>query len=474
MTLSQIFIVLRARWRLALTIMLSVIAAVAAFTFLRTPLYTGTAAVVLDVKSPDPIAGMVLPGMNVAGYMATQLNVIQSERVALRVIDSLKLDKDPLMKAQWQEATDGVGDFRSWISDRLLLKLDVTPARDSNVISVAFTSPDPARAAAVANAWVKSFIDTTVDLRVEPAKQYNSFFDARGKQLREDLESAQSKLSAFFKERGIVANDERLDVENLRYAELSTQLVALQGLASESASRKNQSAANGERMQEVLNNPLVVALSTELAKQEAKLTELNSRLGNNNPQVIDLKAHVSELRGGLSTEKKRVSSSLTVNDDVNESRMGQLRGQLDEQRNKLLQLKGQRDEAAVLQRDVENARRAYDAMLQRSSQTSIESQTTQTNVSVLKSATLPALPSSPKVFLNMAVAVFIGMLLAIAGTLLRETRDRRLRTDLDVVTSLRQPLLGVLPAKAWGKLPSASRLRLTSPRPHGLLRSVNQ
>jgi chain length determinant protein EpsF len=474
MTLTQILIVLRARWRLGLTIMLSVVALVAAFTFLKTPLYTGTAAVVLDVKSPDPIAGVVLPGMNVPGYMATQLNIIQSERVALRVINALQLDKDPVLKAQWQEATDGVGSFQSWLSDRLLLKLDVTPARDSNVIGIAFTSPDPARASAVANAWVKAFVDTTVDLRAEPAKQYNSFFDARGKQLREELEAAQQRLSAFFKERGIVANDERLDVENLRYAELSSQLVALQGLANESSSRKGQSIGNGDRMQEVLNNPLVVALSTELAKQEARLTELNSRLGNNNPQVIDLKAHVAELRGGLATEKKRVSSSLTVNDDVNGSRLAQLRAAVDEQRNKMLQLKGQRDEAGVLQRDVENARRAYDAMLQRSSQTSIESQTTQTNVSVLKSATLPVLPSSPKVVLNLAVAVFIGLLLAIAGTLIRETRDRRLRTDEDVLLSLRQPLLGVLPAKAWGKLPSPSRLRLTSPRPRGLLRSVNQ
>jgi len=474
MTLTQILIVLRARWRLGLTIMLSVVALVAAFTFLKTPLYTGTAAVVLDVKSPDPIAGVVLPGMNVPGYMATQLNIIQSERVALRVINALQLDKDPVLKAQWQEATDGVGSFQSWLSDRLLLKLDVTPARDSNVIGIAFTSPDPARASAVANAWVKAFVDTTVDLRAEPAKQYNSFFDARGKQLREELEAAQQRLSAFFKERGIVANDERLDVENLRYAELSTQLVALQGLANESSSRKGQSIGNGDRMQEVLNNPLVVALSTELAKQEARLTELNSRLGNNNPQVIDLKAHVAELRGGLATEKKRVSSSLTVNDDVNGSRLAQLRAEVDAQRNKMLQLKGQRDEAGVLQRDVENARRAYDAMLQRSSQTSIESQTTQTNVSVLKQATPPAKASSPRLVLNLAVALFIGGLLGVGAAIARESSDRRLRTDADVMLGLRQPLLGVLPTKVRPRMAGRSRLRLTLQAARGPVSSLSR
>ena len=58
---------------------------------------------------------------------------------------------------------------------------------------------------------------------------YSTFFDARSKAARDQLEQTQNRLSAFQKERGIIANDERFDVENARLNELSQQIVALQG-----------------------------------------------------------------------------------------------------------------------------------------------------------------------------------------------------------------------------------------------------
>ena len=41
--------------------------------------YTANTSVVVDVKSPDPIAGMVLPGLASPAYMATQIDIINSE-----------------------------------------------------------------------------------------------------------------------------------------------------------------------------------------------------------------------------------------------------------------------------------------------------------------------------------------------------------------------------------------------------------
>ena len=60
-----------------------------------------------------------------------------------------------------------------------------------------------------------------------------------------------------------------------------------------------------------------------------------------------------------------------------------MRAALEAQRAKVLRMKAVRDEGLVLVRDVENAQRAYDAVLARFTQTSLESQTTQSNVNVL-------------------------------------------------------------------------------------------
>jgi chain length determinant protein EpsF len=463
MTAAQIFILLRARWRFALLVLLAVVSLTAAISLLRTPQYTATASVVLDVKSPDPIAGVVLPGLTTVGYMATQMGVLQSERVALGAIRRLKLDQDPDYQQKWREATDGRGDFKSWLSERLLRKLDASPGRDSNVIMVGYTAPDPAFAAAVANAFVESYIETTLELRTEPAKQYTSLFDSRGKQLRDELERAQQKLSEYQQKNGvIVASEERLDVENQRLQELTSQLVLMQGLATESGSRQGQSVARPEKMPEVVTNPLLIGLSTELSKQESRLHELTERLGDNHPDVVELRSNIAQLRKRIDEETKRVAGSLTVTNDVNQTRLAQARQAVADQRAKLLQLKTQRDEAAVLQRDVENAQRSYEAVQTRANQSSVESQTTQTNVSVLKHATTPALPSAPKLVLNLTVAVLVGLLLAVAAAVLRERRDQRLRTEHDVIELLKQPMLGVLSSHRQTRAVSPYRLRWMS------------
>jgi len=210
-------------------------------------------------------------------------------------------------------------------------------------------------------------------------------------------------------------------------------------------------------MQEVLSNPMVTTLSSDLARQEAKLHELGQRYGDQHPQVVELKANIKELRSRLNAERSRITGSLSVNNTVNEGRLQSVRDALAAQRTKVLQMKSLRDEAAVLQRDVENAQRVYDAGFAKLKQSTLESQATQTNVSVLKTASAPPFPSSPRIKLNVTVALLLGTALALATAIFRERRDWRLRNDSDVFEVMKQPLLGVLPDGRRAQLTSGSR-----------------
>jgi polysaccharide biosynthesis transport protein len=445
MTFEQFLTILKARARLALAVAIGVVAAVLAGSLLWPKQYTASASVVVDVKSRDPILGTVLSEMMAVGYMATQVDLIQSEPVALRAIRALRLNEDGELREQWHEATKGRGDFGSWLAELLAKKLEVTPSRESNVITIEYTSASSEFAAAMVNAIVQAYIDTTVELKVEPARQYNAFFDERAKQAREAVEQAQTRLSAFQQQRGITAIEEHLDVESARLNELSTQLVALQAVAAESEGRELQAGSNARSMTEVVTNSVVGGLTAELSRQDARLNELEQRLGPRHPQVLELRANIEQLRSRIFEETRVVSGSLRVNNKVNESRLTQLRSALAAQRDKVMQLKGERDESAVLLRDVENARRVYDSMMERASQTSVESQSTLTNVNRLKAATEPALPSSPRVILNVALALVVGSLLGVGVAVSRELTDRRVRTEGDVVQGLRQTMLVMMP-----------------------------
>lgn len=446
MSFGQLILVLKARKWLIVAIVASCFGLAMAVSFILPSKYTATAAVVIDIKSPDPIAGMVLPGLMAPGYIATQLDLIQSERVMRGVIKQLRMTDSTQVQQQWRDETEGKGSIESWLGDQLSRYLEIKPSRESSVINISFTGQDPAFAAAMANAFAQNYINTTLELRTEPAKQYSSLFVEQAKSARDRLEAAQAKLSAFQNEKGLMATDERLDVETMRLNELSSQLVMLQALSAESRGRQATAMGNSDHIQEVLNNAVVATLKTDLSRNEARLKELSSRLGDAHPQVAEVKANIAEVRARIDNESRKVSGSLTVNNSVNQVRELQVKAQLDQQRQKLLKLKQQRDEANVLQRDVETAQRNYEAITARLSQSALESQSTQTNVSLVKVATPPYKPSSPKTLLNGILSLVVGFMLAIVTALLLEIRDRRLRTEEDVEEGLGLPMWGSLPA----------------------------
>jgi len=225
--------------------------------------------------------------------------------------------------------------------------------------------------------------------------------------------------------------------------------------------RKAQAGAN---ISEVLNNPVIGGLKADMSRQEAKLKELTARYGNAHPQVQELIANINEMRARIEAETARVTSSVSIDNTVNLSREAQIRMALEAQRERLLKLKAQRDEAAVLVRDVENAQRSYDALVTRFDQTSLESQSTQTNVSVLKQATPPAKPSSPKVLLNIIASVFLGGLLAAGVVVGRELMRPMLRNEDDVIELLHSHLLGVMPLATDAKRGDLAPIGGASPR----------
>ena len=123
-----------------------------------------------------------------------------------------------------------------------------------------------------------------------------------------------------------------------------------------------------------------------------------------------------------------------------------------------------REEGAVLVRDVENAQRAYDAVLTRLSQTSLEGQATLSNSYVLAEAVPPVRPTSPKVELNIAISFVLGLMLALGSVFLFEFMDRRVRSVDEVNDLLGLPIFGVLPKPSGSGGFTGGRVSLESPR----------
>ena len=176
--------------------------------------------------------------------------------------------------------------------------------------------------------------------------------------------------------------------------------------------------------------------------------------------MVEAKANLASLRGRLEAETQRITGGIAVTSTINNQREAQVSAALESQRQKVLRMKAVRDEGMVLQRDVENAQRAYDAVQARLSQTNLESQTTQSNVNLLTQAVPPVEPSSPKLVLNTLLALFLGLLLAMGTAMALEMMDRRVRSIDDVVAALDLPVIGVMPRPGARRLGGGARLSL--------------
>lgn len=444
MTVNQFIQIFRARWRLGLAILLVVIAGVMAVTFLLPEKYSSTAAVVIDVKSPDPLQGTVNMALSSPAYMATQIDVLNSDQVARRVVRMTRLNESPQLQDQWRESTGGRGSFEDWISKFIREDLSVRPSRESNVITVSYVSQDPRMAAAMANAFVRAYIDVSREMRLEPARQYVGFFEERVATARQELQKAQAKLSAYQQEKGLIADD-RFDAESARLAELTAQLVSIQSLAADSTSRQALAARHSNELQDVLNNPVVSTLRTDLSRMQAKLGEMEQRLGERHPEVLQARANIADTQRKIDEETRRVTGAVRVTNSINRAREADIKAAHEAQHAKVAELKRQRDAGAALVRDVENAQRAYDALLARLTQTNLESQNQQTNVAVLSEAVEQGSPSSPRPLLNLAFSILVGGLLAVAATVARELADRKIRSATDIIDGLSLPMLGAMP-----------------------------
>ena len=438
MTLHQFFPILRARYRVVLLVLALALTAALAASLLMPRKYTAQTSLLVDVRTPDPVAGAGMSGVIAPSYMATQVDIIGGDLVAQRVVKILKLDEDGETKAAWQKATEGRGSLDSWIAKELQSGLQVQPARESNVINITYKGGNADNVAQVVNAFAQAYLDTNLSLKTEPARLYATWFDDQSKVSRSKLEDAQARLSDYQQKAGIVSSDERVDYETTKLAQISTQLTAVQGETTDSQSKRN---ARGDTVAEVMQSTLINGLKADIARLEAKVSENNVNLGVNHPSRQRAEAELASLRSRLASESNRISASIETAYKVGKDRERELQASVNAQKTRVLALNKQRDELNVYRRDVEAAQRAYETVSQSASQTRLQSLTNQTNVVRLNTALAPIDPSSPKLPLNLMIAAFVGTLLGVGYAMVLELMNRRVRSSEDLMQMLDLPVL---------------------------------
>jgi chain length determinant protein EpsF len=444
MNLKQILLVLRLRWWLVLLLFALTVGGAYIYSINVAKRYSATTSVLLDIKT-DPLVATLAPNFATPAYIATQTEIIRSDRLAVRVVKSLGLAQNPAAVAQWREATEGRIPLETYFGENMQRGLLVEPGRGSTLLNLTYVASDPKFAAAVANTFAQAYLDLAVELRVGPARQYASFFDERAKVLRTDLEAAQTKVNEFQKRKGIVVSTERLDLETAR---LNSLEAAVAGALAESADTSSRQRNSGtETSVDIQQSGVVQGLKGELARAETRLNEISTTYGPNHPTRIQLDAQIAELKQQLAREMRRVSGATVNVNRIASQKIGELRSMIESQKRTVLAMRADRDEASVLLKDLETAQRAYEQVTQRRAQLANESQAEQAAARILSPAVEPLSHSFPNIPKNIAAAVIIGLFLGVGAAIAWELIDRRIRSEADIRLVEGVPVLGVMSAR---------------------------
>lgn len=453
MTVTQL---LRAMW-VRRWMMAAVFAALALvgtlYAWNQPKAYTAQALLVLDVRT-DPMLG----GLGAAASMSTQIEILKTDKVAQRAVELLGHSTDPKRIELWQQASTDGATLDRFLGSLLQRGLTVGVVHGSNIINLSYSGDERAEAISVVNAVAKAATEVAVEMRVGPARESADWLGAQTVTLRANLEQAQTALSKFQQQNGIVFSDEGMSSELGRLSALETQYSLAQTERIEASGRARSAVSSTP--QELQRSPLAVSLMTQLAAAEARQGELGLTLGSDHPARLQIDQQVAGIKRQLAEESKRLAEGSTVVSRVSQQKIEEIRGLVEAQKKQVLALRSQRDQAAVLIRDVETAQRAYEGASQRVSQLMLESQNNQPLVRLLSPATDATSSSKRK---KLFVVALLGALAAAAAIAIGlEWLDPRVRAadDLSGVAGL--PLLGVL-RPTGSKQPVYRRLPIAGP-----------
>lgn len=448
----------------AVVIVLALLAALLA-TLLTTPKYTATSRIeisrqqerVTNVESLTPdTAGQDLE------FYQTQYSLLEARSLAERVVRSQRLASDQAFLAAYDIDEAGLvsGTTRRTADDRRALELaiveilmrdiDIAPVRNSALVDVSYSSPDPAVSRKIADAWVAQFIEATLARRYDSTADARAFLTTRLAELRDKLEQSERELVRYAAEKDILPIETTVDAEG-RTTGMRTQAANNLQALSESLAKASVDRIEAESR---LSGPgartggeagaVLPGLRQKRAEVAAQYANLRAQFEDEYPPVQSLKSQVASLDSAIAREEQRSSggarqeyAQAVKRENDLRARVRQLEGELFGQRSDSIQYN-------INQREVDTNRELYDGLLQRYKEIGVAG-VGSSNIAIVDQAALPEGPSSPNLKLNLALALIAGIGLAFAYVFIREQIDQSVSDPADVGKLLGLSLLGPVP-----------------------------
>jgi capsular exopolysaccharide synthesis family protein len=452
--------ILRRRWKVIAAITFSV-ALMATLAVLQvTPRYSAASSVAVQTQKTQvvDIQDVVSDMAPDTATMETQASILRSRALVGKLVDQLKLDRDPefnhdlaaasasfslLRPSTWFGATPGAKSVvdpvvkareRSKVVNSVMSALDISVVPRSYVVTITATSEDPKKAADMANAIADLYISDQIEAKYEATRRASGWLEQRVAELRNEAVAADRAVEIYRTQNRLVGGASG-GVDGQQLSEINSQLILAR---SERAAKEAQLAqvrqlvASGNASLEtsgaIIDSPLIQRLREQESEVVRKLAELQATYGERHPRIINATAELRDLRGKIADEVRKIAASTANEVAVARARENALSSSLAGIEGRV----GASGQAEVrlreLQRQADSTKALYENFLNRYKETREQVDVQKADARIISQADIPVSASYPRKPLTVGLAALVGLLAGIGLAFALEKLDNTVRS----------------------------------------------
>jgi capsular exopolysaccharide synthesis family protein len=460
-------IIFRQRWLVLAVVALALITGFV-LTLMDTPVYEARASVLVEPNSANIVSEEVLDtgvsSNEIDNYLATQIAVINSRKLAGVVAENLKLgQRYDFLGEDIDESRPPNRTNAQWLLDKQNIAANMLPGglvvelpSQEYVLTIRYQSENPVLAAELANAYADAYSQSDTATRLESNEYAQTYLQEQIKLVRAKLQDAELEANTFARSSGIIVQQGSTDDEESAATAVTVttaNLASMNARVSEAravrieAEQRWRSIQNlpATQLPEVQSNAVLQNLVNERTKLQTELVELRQRYNEQFPQIVNAKERIAiidrQIERSTADIKATVRNAFVVarnQEQALEAELGTVKGEtLVEQDSQV--------EFSSLEREAEALRDQLRALLDRYNSVSTAANVQSGKLTKLDAAVVPRTPISPNLMQNMVLALVFGIALAGGLAVLRETVDDRIRSLDEIEEKFGLALLGHTP-----------------------------
>lgn len=484
-------VLVRRRWVVYLAVAtVSVVALVG--SFLVTPLYRGSATLLIERQNPDILTFRDLNSTDYSwaaysDFYQTQYKILASDAVARRAVRRLGLGSHPafeenrrspglyarirsLLPGTATKVDRSVEDLAtSWVQGAL----EVAPIRNSQLVKVSWVSSDPHLAADVANAVGDAFIGFNLETTFTATDQATEFLVNQIGTLKREIADIEVRLQDYGEAKRIVSIDDSSNITLKALADVAARRTQARAvLAEKEAAYRAVRESTPDALPEVLRSDLIARLKQEYASYEADYSEKSRLFKDDWPGMQTLHSKLEQARDRLELETAAIARQAVLAAESEYRRalaeVSNLDALLGSQEEAAQRLRRDSVEFANLQSEVQKKRETLNALIARQNEMALSTRLNEldaasSNIRIVDRAMPPAAPFRPNKKLNVALGLVLGLGLGVAMAFFLDYLDNAIGAPGEIERIVDIPILAIVPRHGPGPTGFGRRVRETQP-----------